>query len=189
LAAPTDQQTSVPDDCLLGEFSTTGQPPNKPNLFECQEPSHFASLRSHSSMSGLPMARIRHFIWWTAFVQPDKPKTLPVWLKVYEHAHKEWEQKRLRRYSAALVNRANAKRVQGLRPRRQTKIQRQCFPAWIVCRCFHETSNLAQDHSIAHDLAGGQEGSDRLTAMVEFVHAHREVLAGDPSHPHRRVED
>jgi hypothetical protein len=44
--------------------------------------------------------------WWTAFVEPDKPKKFFVWLEVNELAHKEWEQKRLRHYRSAIVKRA-----------------------------------------------------------------------------------
>jgi hypothetical protein len=44
--------------------------------------------------------------WWTAFVEPDKPKSFLAWLEVNELAHKEWEQKRLRQYRPALVKRA-----------------------------------------------------------------------------------
>jgi hypothetical protein len=44
--------------------------------------------------------------WWTVFVEPDKPKKFLAWLEVNELAHKEWEQKRLRRYRPALVKRA-----------------------------------------------------------------------------------
>jgi hypothetical protein len=45
----------------------------------------------------------KYWAWWTAFVDPDKPKTFPVWLEVHDLAHKEWEQKRLNRYYAELV--------------------------------------------------------------------------------------
>jgi hypothetical protein len=44
--------------------------------------------------------------WWTALVEPDKPKRFLAWLEVNELAHKEWEQKRLRRCGPALVKRA-----------------------------------------------------------------------------------
>jgi hypothetical protein len=44
--------------------------------------------------------------WWTAFVEPDKPKRFFVWLEINELAHKEWEQKRLRHYRSAIVKRA-----------------------------------------------------------------------------------
>lgn len=44
--------------------------------------------------------------WWTAFVEPDKPKSFLAWLEVNELAHKEWEQKRLRHYRPAFVKRA-----------------------------------------------------------------------------------
>jgi hypothetical protein len=44
--------------------------------------------------------------WWTAFVEPDKPKRFFAWLEVNELAHKEWEQKRLRQCRPALVKRA-----------------------------------------------------------------------------------
>jgi hypothetical protein len=44
--------------------------------------------------------------WWTAFVEPDKPKKFFVWLEVNELAHREWEQKRLRHYRSALVKRS-----------------------------------------------------------------------------------
>ena len=44
--------------------------------------------------------------WWTAFVEPDKPKKFFVWLEVNELAHREWEQKRLRHYRSAFVKRA-----------------------------------------------------------------------------------
>jgi hypothetical protein len=44
--------------------------------------------------------------WWTAFVEPDKPKRFLVWLEINELAHKEWEQKRLRHYRSAIVERA-----------------------------------------------------------------------------------
>jgi cell wall-associated NlpC family hydrolase len=44
--------------------------------------------------------------WWTALVEPDKPKSFLAWLEVNELAYKEWEQKRLRRYRPALVKRA-----------------------------------------------------------------------------------
>jgi hypothetical protein len=43
--------------------------------------------------------------WWTVFVEPDKPKKFLAWLEVNELAHKEWEQKRLRRYRPTLVRR------------------------------------------------------------------------------------
>jgi len=41
--------------------------------------------------------------WWTAFVEPDKPKSFLAWLEVNELAYKEWEQKCLRLYRPALV--------------------------------------------------------------------------------------
>ena len=44
--------------------------------------------------------------WWTAFVEPDKPKKFSAWLEVNELAHREWEQKRLRQCRPALVKRA-----------------------------------------------------------------------------------
>jgi hypothetical protein len=44
--------------------------------------------------------------WWIAFIEPDKPKKFFVWLEVNELAHREWEQKRLRHYRAAVVKRA-----------------------------------------------------------------------------------
>jgi len=44
--------------------------------------------------------------WWTALVEPDKPKRFFAWLEVNELAHKEWEQKRLRQYRPALFKRA-----------------------------------------------------------------------------------
>jgi len=44
--------------------------------------------------------------WWTAFVEPDRPKRFFAWVEVNELAHKEWEQKRLRQYRPALVNRS-----------------------------------------------------------------------------------
>jgi hypothetical protein len=44
--------------------------------------------------------------WWTAFVEPDKPKRFYVWLEVNELAHREWEQRRLRHYRSAVVKRA-----------------------------------------------------------------------------------
>ena len=47
-----------------------------------------------------------YWTWWTAFVEPDKPKRFLAWLEVNELAHKEWEQKRLRRYRPALVKRS-----------------------------------------------------------------------------------
>jgi hypothetical protein len=43
--------------------------------------------------------------WWTAFVEPDKPKRFFAWLELNELAHKEWEQKRLRHCRSALVKR------------------------------------------------------------------------------------
>ena len=44
--------------------------------------------------------------WWSAFVEPDKPKRFFAWLEVNELAHKEWEQKRLRHLRPALVKRS-----------------------------------------------------------------------------------
>jgi hypothetical protein len=44
--------------------------------------------------------------WWTASVEPDKPKSFFAWLEANELAHKEWEQKGLRRYRPALVKRS-----------------------------------------------------------------------------------
>jgi hypothetical protein len=44
--------------------------------------------------------------WWSAFVEPDKPKRFFAWLEVNELAHKEWEQKRLRQLRPALVKRS-----------------------------------------------------------------------------------
>ena len=48
----------------------------------------------------------QYWEWWTALVEPDKPKSFLAWLEVSELAHKEWEQKRLRRCGPALVKRA-----------------------------------------------------------------------------------
>jgi len=44
--------------------------------------------------------------WWMAVVEPGKPKSFRAWLEVDELAHKEWEQRRLRRYRPALVKHA-----------------------------------------------------------------------------------
>jgi hypothetical protein len=44
--------------------------------------------------------------WWMAVVEPGKPKSFRAWLEVDELAHKEWEQRRLRRYRPALVKQA-----------------------------------------------------------------------------------
>ena len=48
----------------------------------------------------------QYWKWWTAVVEPDKPKGFLAWLVANELAHKEWEQRRLRRYRPALVNRS-----------------------------------------------------------------------------------
>ena len=44
--------------------------------------------------------------WWMAVVEPGKPKSFRAWLEAVELAHKEWEQRRLRRYRPALVKQA-----------------------------------------------------------------------------------
>jgi hypothetical protein len=41
-----------------------------------------------------------------AVVEPDKPKSFRAWLEVDELAHKEWEQRGLRRYRPALIKQA-----------------------------------------------------------------------------------
>ena len=44
--------------------------------------------------------------WWTACVEPDRPKKFLDWVEVDELAHNKWEQKRLRLFRAAIPKRA-----------------------------------------------------------------------------------
>jgi hypothetical protein len=75
------------------------------------------------------------------------------------------------------ANRANAKKSTGPKTAAgKLKSSGNAFRHGLSAAIFSDRATSPKLASIAHDLAGGQAESDRLTSTVEFAQAHREVL-------------
>jgi hypothetical protein len=94
-----------------------------------------------------------YWIWWYQFVDAHKPLYLQDWLDVNQLAAKHWEQERLRRCNAALVDGALIEALTNLlRPLRSEVLHGH---------------KILQIHKIAHDYYYGIE-NDKREAAVEL---------------------
>ena len=94
-----------------------------------------------------------YWIWWYQFFEAYKPLYLQDWLDVNQLAVKHWEQERLRRCNAALVDGALIEALKNLlRP--------------LQSQSFHGEGVLLF-HKIAHDYYFGSENA-RREAVVEL---------------------